>query len=547
MFENLTEETILSNLPSFEEYYKNILVNSEPYELAEFFEKPGKNHYYLLAYLSTKFNNVNILDIGTHYGKSALALSYNKTNQIHTFNIQDQISNQAIRDAPNIHFHISNLLDPSTQKEWIPFILQCPFIVLDIDPHNGTEELEFVNFLVQIKYKGFLVCDDIWYFKGMRDNFWYKLETETNEYKKYDITLLGHWSGTGVISFNKDICFPSNDVSNWTLVTAYFNLSISPDANQKIKERDSDYYFSHAISTLSLPYNLVIYCDEESLETIKSIRPAFLADKTQYIIRNFYDLKFKKNGQLLDKNFSDYREKIADNRKNNNYYIDNRNTPSYYLFCMARYLMLKEVIEENNFGSTHFAWINFCIERMGFQNLVHLEEALAVNRDKFSTCYIDYISEAIVRDVPQYYWYGRCSMCSGFFTGNSEYMYKACDLIENRFLQFLEMGHGHADEQLYSAVYFDYPEIFDHYYGDYYQMITNYKYIYDAPDAPINNFIRNSFDAGNYKKCYEACQYVWKSHCLGKCNIPDNWLEYLFIKYMWCKTYISRETVGFHR
>jgi hypothetical protein len=35
---------------------------------------------------------------------------------------------------------------------------------------------------------------------------------------------------------------------------------------------------------------------------------------------------------------------------------------------------------------------------MGFKNLIRLEEALAVNRDKFSTCYIDYIPEKLMKE-----------------------------------------------------------------------------------------------------------------------------------------------------
>ena len=139
--------------------------------------------------------------------------------------------------------------------------------------------------------------------------------------------------------------------------------------------------------------------------------------------------------------------------------------------------MLKEIIELNPINSTHFCWINFCIERMGFKNLIRLSEGLAVNRDKFSTCYIDYIPESMINNLNEYFEWGRCSMCSGFFTGNKEYMYKVCDLIEDKFLQYLELGYGHADEQLYSPVYFENPELFEHYYGDYHQMITNYKYI----------------------------------------------------------------------
>jgi hypothetical protein len=130
-------------------------------------------------------------------------------------------------------------------------------------------------------------------------------------------------------------------------------------------------------------------------------------------------------------------------------------------------------------------------------------------------------------------------MCSGFFTGSSEYMYKVCDLIENKFLEYLYKGYGHADEQLYSPVYFEHPELFEHYYGDYNQMITNYKYIYESPEPPIYNFINNSYNNKNYRKCYEACIFVWQSYCLDKCNINDDYLSKLFYYYMNCRKHLG--------
>jgi hypothetical protein len=48
---------------------------------------------------------------------------------------------------------------------------------------------------------------------------------------------------------------------------------------------------------------------------------------------------------------------------------------------MTRYTMLREVIDKNYFKSTHFCWINFCIERMGISNVYHLNDALSVYRN----------------------------------------------------------------------------------------------------------------------------------------------------------------------
>lgn len=61
---------------------------------SEFTNKQGIEHYKLLAYFSTQFNGVNIIDIGTHRGSSALALSYNINNTVHSFDILDKVSNE---------------------------------------------------------------------------------------------------------------------------------------------------------------------------------------------------------------------------------------------------------------------------------------------------------------------------------------------------------------------------------------------------------------------------------------------------------------------
>ena len=82
----------------------------------EFYSSPGKEHYKLLSYFSTLFNNSNIIDIGTHEGHSALALSYNRSNKIHTFDIVDKGA-LPVKNVDNIHFSTDNLFDKAIIKE----------------------------------------------------------------------------------------------------------------------------------------------------------------------------------------------------------------------------------------------------------------------------------------------------------------------------------------------------------------------------------------------------------------------------------------------
>lgn len=510
------------------EQSKNVTDEQKEDDIKTFFDKPGKQHYRFLSYLSTLFNNSILIDIGTHRGHSALALSYNESNTVYSFDIEDRIYNEKIKNKENIKFCIDNIFGEKEGK-WDSLLRSSAFIFLDIDPHEGSMELEFFNYLKNIQYGGFIVCDDVWFFKSMRDNFWYKIK----ESHRFDFSFVGHWSGTGIVAASEEgISLIQNkfgnvktDLSNWTLVTAYYDLTKFEDATDEIKKRDTNYFKEHCISTLNLPYNLVIFCEKESYPFISQLREsAGMKEKTQYVIRDFDELKINKEWK---KKFSDYREQIIENRRTHPYYFDPRNNASYYLFCISRYISLKETVESNPFNSTHFGWINFCIERMGHSNLIHLEEALAEKRDKISTCYIDYIEPKLVFNTQEYFQFGRCSMCSGFFTGNGYYMSIFCDLILNKFLKYLKEGYGHSDETLYSPVFFQNAELFQHYYGDYQQMITNYKYVYENPHSIIYNFIRHSFENDDFEKCFEACEFLWSSIEKGKCELGENFLDFL--------------------
>lgn len=484
-------------------YLGSLLETCYGYELSEseFMAKAGKEHYKLLGYLSKQQTaGSEIFDIGTHCGASALALSLNPEITVHSFDIQHK---HRLPCRKNIHFHLEDLLtDPAIREKWSARILASPLIFMDIDPHEGTREYEFYQWLKANRYQGAMVCDDIWYFKEMRDNFWYKIPSE----EKCDLTSMGHWSGTGVVRFVPSSLFPTQpSVNNWTVVTAYFDLTKMSDASASIRARPGAHYLSNANATMTLDQNLIVFCEAENLEKLRALRPAHLADKTKYIVQSFEDFPL-----------TQYREKIIENRRKNPYRFDDRNTASYYLFCMSRYAMLEKAIAENPFNSTHFCWLNICIERMGYKNLAELDSVFLAQRDKFSTCYIDYRPESLVFNLPEYFRYGGlCSMCSGFFTGRWDYMSAFCAAIQSVFLEFLTAGYGHADEQLFSAVYFKNPSLFEFYYGDYSEMVTNYCYVKDRWSEPLRLLTAHSFEHGDFQVCRNACMKLIESYKKG--------------------------------
>lgn len=163
---------------------------------------PGKEHYRLLSYLSTQFENANILDIGTARGHSALALAFNKTNTVHSFDITNHLLNPLVQSLPNVRYYLENLWEDATIAKYIDLIKSSPLIFMDVDPHEGRMELAFYQFLKNIGYQGILICDDIHHFEGMR-RFWAQIPME----EKYDISRYGHWSGTGLVRFSTNTMF----------------------------------------------------------------------------------------------------------------------------------------------------------------------------------------------------------------------------------------------------------------------------------------------------------------------------------------------------
>jgi hypothetical protein len=162
-------------------------INNDEYK-NYYSEASSKEHYRLLTYISNIFNNVNILDIGTLKGCSALSLSTNKLNKIYSFNVDNQL--ELIDKPENIQFIIDDVLN----GKYDDLIISSKIILLDTY-HDGVFEEKFVNYLTSINYKGNLLLDDI-HLNYEMENFWQKIKID-----KLDITHIGHSTGTGIVFF----------------------------------------------------------------------------------------------------------------------------------------------------------------------------------------------------------------------------------------------------------------------------------------------------------------------------------------------------------
>jgi predicted O-methyltransferase YrrM len=151
-----------------------------------------EEHYQLLAYLSSQLpSGSKVADLGTFQGASALALAYNPEVNVYTYDI-DNSKHIKFEMFKNIHFKQANCL------ECVEEFLDAVLIMLDLDPHDGIQEQLLLQELSKHQYKGIMICDDIC-LNSQMDEFWKNIKL-----RKFDITKYGHYSGTGVVVFDKN-------------------------------------------------------------------------------------------------------------------------------------------------------------------------------------------------------------------------------------------------------------------------------------------------------------------------------------------------------
>ena len=194
-------------------------------------------HYsVLLSHLSTYFNDSIIVDLGTRDGDSAVALAYNKTNRIYTYDISHSAdAAEKFDNFDNIKYIIGNCLesnwngmildDDISRKVYFSSIgnntdiegnpkqaisdkeifLSSKLIFLDVDPHDGLQERIVSDFLIENDWKGVMVCDDIGTGREVENShpdmlaWWNSIDV-----RKYNIadSIYSAGTGTGIICFD---------------------------------------------------------------------------------------------------------------------------------------------------------------------------------------------------------------------------------------------------------------------------------------------------------------------------------------------------------
>jgi hypothetical protein len=179
---------------------------------------PGKEHYTLLEYMTSTYGDCrHVVDIGTRYVASSLALGSHGV-PVWTFDIptsterkfafrgeSEEVWKGKVEAAKvDIKFHNLDLLQVSNHE--FNKYMSTWLIMLDTHhlPDSRPFEREWMNRLLQMgDFSGLVLLDDINLNSEMR-KWWKELQDKATEwgYKTYDLTSVGHISGTGLLDFS---------------------------------------------------------------------------------------------------------------------------------------------------------------------------------------------------------------------------------------------------------------------------------------------------------------------------------------------------------
>lgn len=289
-----------------------------------------------------------------------------------------------------------------------------------------------------------------------------------------------------------------------TIVTMFFNLKNLSDASEHT--RTVEWYMENSRKTLSLPFPMVIFCDsvtQPALEAIRNEYTALTNIPTQYIVKDIVDYDFYKNNHPI----------ISRHRQHSRIYTKtNRNTPSYFILTIFKFIALLIAKQRDDFKTPYYAWLDIGCSHVASTNFV--ENAMRIFSNPLSkvrACFIHYRSQKEISDMVLYTTRGMCGIAGGFITVERGYVEALYTAILSVFYEMLSRDVGHSEETCLVYVYHRFPHLFNIYYGDYYSLLTNYYTVQKDYRGIKHHFIQNALNDNRQDLARAAAQNILDS------------------------------------
>ena len=345
------------------------------------------------------------------------------------------------------------------------------------------------------------ICNENPHAIGFNSNGWLKSSIKSN-LRDWDLHDIAQFQGTYVKKEyidekeERDIkvseCI-TNCIQNCTLITCLYNLAVREDHKER---RSIEEYKQYADYVLTKKNYMIIFCDSELKDYIREKRQSFgLLEKTYIISDGLEKLETYNYLKYIENNFKTNRPIDYDRRKR---------TPLYTILTNAKFDMILKGIELDPFKTSHFGWIDIGVS--------HVDNTTNIGLigDKIRLTCIFNTTKQELEDLNSFYTKISYKIAFGYCTGKLEYMHKMSMLAKEEFIRATKLGFSPLEEHIISYLYCTNRDLFEPYYGDYQQCISNYEYLCENKDIVFRN-LRYCLQTGDTLEIENIKKYIKES------------------------------------
>lgn len=310
----------------------------------------------------------------------------------------------------------------------------------------------------------------------------------------------------------------TNEVANWTFVSAFYNLDRHQDISKSNVRRSS--YYRDRITIFDFDLPTILFCDPDRCSHYEKIAKEKGCHNYQIIGLPFEEFELYP-----------YLDDIRANRLNSPFYTNNRNSAAYAILVMSKMDLMARAAKVNPFNSTMLAWADYSYEKDWFETFepqfrkIKEADPSIFPKDRYVLGLIDWVSELL-----EYYhdiFYNRSIIKStfigGFHFGNINIIESIWSLIKEETIETIELGFGHAEEQIFFFTFLNHRDKFDYYPSDYGIHIFNMFYPHKGLDVSYKMLLPHLLHCKEYKMAHTIAGRILKAKDENKITMdPHN-------------------------
>ena len=260
-------------------------------------------------------------------------------------------------------------------------------------------------------------------------------------------------------------------MNNYTIITAFFDIGRE---NWSHYTRSVDKYLQNAKRMLSLQDDMIVFIEPKFVDFVKENRQNN-KNKTTIIPINITDLYWYKYLNTI--------QNIMDSSEFKNNLINPKcpevSNALYDIIMFSKTMLITLTIQNNMSIHNHYVWLDFGIhDNMFKDNMINTKLLNNGINDKIKFLCREYPKTTDL-NLHSFFKSNSNRFAGTMFSGHKNNLLKFNELLHTDILNALNNNVIDCDQNFFSNVYIKNPHMFDLYFGDWSELITNYYKLID--------------------------------------------------------------------